>query len=80
MSSDKKINSQTIDSHKIETNRDTINSNRNGLISYMKPKVCEIFKGKHNENSNSNSNTIKTKFFKKEARPKSVNEKKLLKK
>lgn len=48
----------------------------------MKPKVCEIFKGKHsdNPNTNSNGNIGKTKYYKKEARPKSVNDRKLLKK
>jgi hypothetical protein len=61
----------------------------------MKPKVSEMFKGKHindnnlnsnsnininSNNSNSNGNNSKNKYYKKEARPKSVNDKKLLKK
>jgi hypothetical protein len=43
----------------------------------MKPRVCEIFKGKQNDNAigtgTGNSNVIKTKFFKKDTRPKSAN-------
>lgn len=65
------MNSQTIDNPKGDQDKfkESIisnNYNKNGLISYMKPRACEIFKAKQNES------IIKSKFMKKESRPKSA--------
>jgi len=72
-SSDKKLNSQTIDNTKEEQERckegivPSHFNNKNGLISYMKPRACEIFKAKQNEY------VSKSKFTKKDSnRPKSA--------
>lgn len=65
------MNSQTIDNPKgdQEKFKESIVSssyNKNGLISYMKPRACEIIKAKQNEP------IIKSKFTKKDSRPKSA--------
>ena len=65
------MNSQTIDNPKNEQDRvkesiGSSNINRNGLISYMKPRACEVFKAKQTEA------IIKSRFQKKESRPKSA--------
>lgn len=67
------MNSQTIDNTK-SSDQETIKENfyitssmnKNGLISYMKPRICEVLKNKENEAS------IKSKYNKKESRPKSA--------